>query len=85
MDIVYWLIFGLIAGVIAKFLMPGPEASSWIMTILLGIAGSMVGGYLGKTFLHIGGSDFIGSLLLAVLGACVLLAGYRLITGQQVT
>lgn len=82
MDILTWLVLGLVAGVLAKMVMPGAEANSWLMTILLGVAGAMVGGYLGST-LGIGVvSGFnLTSLALSVVGACVLLIGYRLIFG----
>ena len=82
MDILTWVLLGLVAGILAKWVMPGAEASSWVMTILLGIAGAMIGGYLGK-IMNIGDvSGFnLVSVTLSVLGACVLLFGYRLIFG----
>ena len=49
MNILGWLLFGLIVGAIAKFLMPGRDPGGWIVTILLGIAGSFVGGFLAST------------------------------------
>ena len=51
MNIIGWLLFGLIVGAIAKFLMPGRDPGGWIVTILLGIAGSFVGGFLASTLL----------------------------------
>ena len=51
MGILSWIIFGLIAGAIAKLLMPGRDPGGWIVTILLGIAGSFVGGFLASTLL----------------------------------
>lgn len=87
-----WIIFGLIAGVIAKALMPGKDPGGMIITILLGIAGAVIGGYIGSAIFGYGRTDsagsvtepgFIVSLILAVVGAIVLLAGYRLIKGRS--
>src|SRR3954463_6441109 len=80
MGIFAWIIFGLIAGAIAKLLMPGRDPGGWIITMLLGIAGAFVGGFIGRA---IWGSEGVnglnmGSIGLAVLGAVVLLALYRL-------
>jgi uncharacterized membrane protein YeaQ/YmgE (transglycosylase-associated protein family) len=71
---------GLIVGLLAKFIMPGKDPGGIIITILLGIAGAFVGGYLG-TFLGLGtvtGFNF-ASLLIAIGGAILLLMLYRLI------
>ena len=78
MGILAWIVFGLIAGAIAKFLMPGRDPGGCIVTTLLGIAGAVVGGFVGS-LLGLGGvNEFsIGSLLLAVLGAILLLWLYR--------
>src|SRR5256885_15320032 len=51
MNIIGWLLFGLVVGAIAKFLMPGRDPGGWIVTILLGIAGSFVGGFLASTIM----------------------------------
>src|SRR5712691_9362390 len=52
MNIIGWLLFGLIVGAIAKFLMPGRDPGGWIVTILLGIAGSFVGGFFASMLGH---------------------------------
>ncbi|HKO01984.1 MAG TPA: GlsB/YeaQ/YmgE family stress response membrane protein, partial [Thermoanaerobaculia bacterium] len=52
MHILGWLLFGLIVGAIAKFLMPGRDPGGWIVTILLGIAGSFVGGFIAQALTH---------------------------------
>ncbi len=80
MGILSWIVFGLIAGALAKFIMPGDDPGGFVITILLGIAGAFVGGFIG-TFLgfgSVGGFD-IRSFLIAVGGTLVLLAGYRMI------
>ena len=90
--IIGWIIFGLIAGLIAKAIMPGRDPGGFIITILLGIAGSLIGGFIGQAvfgYEH-GANDssdlsrpgFLMSLVLAVVGAIVLLALYRLIKGR---
>ncbi|MCA9499599.1 MAG: GlsB/YeaQ/YmgE family stress response membrane protein [Nitrospira sp.] len=83
MGIISWIVFGLIAGVLAKFLMPGRDPGGMIITILIGIAGAMVGGYI-STFLGFGdvsGFD-LRSLGIAIGGAFLLLVGYRIIKGD---
>ncbi len=78
MGILAWILFGLIAGVLAKWIMPGPDPGGIFVTILLGIAGALVGGLIA-TMLGFGGiSGFnIGSFLLAIAGAVLLLWIYR--------
>lgn len=81
MGILLWIVFGLIAGVIAKWVMPGRDPGGIIVTILLGIAGAVVGGYLATSFGYGSMTGFdIRSLLIAIGGAMLLLVGYRLIT-----
>ena len=79
-DLLGWIIFGLIAGVVAKLLMPGRDPGGFIITILLGIAGAVLGGYVAK-FLGITGGWLTG-FVMAVIGACLLLGIYRLIKGS---
>ena len=75
-----WIVFGLIAGAVAKLLMPGRDPGGIIITILLGVAGSVVGGYLATLlgFGEISGFD-MRSFVAAVGGSMVLLLGYRLL------
>lgn len=83
MGIISWIVFGLIAGILAKFLMPGKDPGGMIITILIGIAGAMVGGYI-STFLGFGdvsGFD-LRSLGIAIGGAFLLLVGYRILKGD---
>jgi uncharacterized membrane protein YeaQ/YmgE (transglycosylase-associated protein family) len=77
MGIIGWIIFGLIVGAVAKFLMPGRDPGGWIVTILLGIAGALVGGFLGRAVGWYGPNDAAG-FLMALVGALVLLGLYRL-------
>jgi uncharacterized membrane protein YeaQ/YmgE (transglycosylase-associated protein family) len=73
-----WILFGLVAGVIAKLLMPGRDPGGFIVTILLGIAGALLGGFLGRVLgLYAEGQS--AGLIMSILGAIVLLAIYRLV------
>ncbi|MGZ7032208.1 MAG: GlsB/YeaQ/YmgE family stress response membrane protein [Thermoanaerobaculia bacterium] len=81
MNIIGWLLFGLVIGAIAKFLMPGRDPGGWIVTILLGIAGSFVGGFLATTLL--GRQEQTAGWIGSIIGALVLLFVYRLIVGRR--
>jgi len=92
MAIIAYIILGLIAGLIAKAIMPGKDPGGLIITTLLGIVGSIIGGFIGSTLLGYGRVDSIGdvsrpgflmSLVLAVVGAIIVLAVYRLIRGRS--
>jgi len=94
LDVLAWIVFGLIAGAIAKAIMPGKDPGGVIITIVIGIIGSLIGGFIGRAFLGYGRINdtgdfsrpgFLMSLLLAVIGAIILLAGYRLIKGRSLT
>ena len=77
MNILWTLIIGLVVGAIAKFLMPGKDPGGFIITILLGIAGSFVGTYLGRA-LGLYGDGSAAGIIVSVLGAMLLLLIYRL-------
>ena len=84
MGILSWILMGLIVGVIAKLVMPGPDPGGIFITILLGIGGAFVGGYVGS-FLGLGSVTGLnlGSLLLAVGGAVLILILYRTIKKRR--
>jgi uncharacterized membrane protein YeaQ/YmgE (transglycosylase-associated protein family) len=84
MGILSWIVLGLIAGALAKWIMPGKDGGGLIITMLLGIAGAFVGGWLGS-FFGLGTTEglSIGSLLTATAGAFVLLFIYRQIKKSQ--
>ena len=86
MGLIVWVVFGLIAGAIAKLIMPGKDPGGVIVTIGLGIAGAVVGG-LVSTLLGFGSvSGFnLPSLFVAVAGALILLIGYRLLKKRTLT
>jgi len=78
MGVVAWILFGLIAGIIAKLIMPGRDPGGFIVTILLGVVGALIGGMIASLigFGTVTGFNF-GSFAVAVLGAILLLALYR--------
>lgn len=80
MGILTWIVFGAIAGFIAKFIMPGDDPGGFIVTIGIGIAGAFVGGFIGSVigFGDISGFD-LRSMAMAIVGALVLLFGYRIV------
>lgn len=71
-----WIVFGLVVGVIAKLVMPGRDPGGLVVTVLLGIAGAMVGGFLGRLAGFYGPGDAAG-LVMSTLGAIALLFVYR--------
>jgi uncharacterized membrane protein YeaQ/YmgE (transglycosylase-associated protein family) len=82
--LIFWIIVGLIAGALAKLVMPGDDPGGIIVTIILGIVGAVIGGYL-LSLLGIFTGGFIGSIIAGFIGAVILLAIYRLIIGGRRT
>ena len=83
MGILSWILFGLVVGVIAKLLMPGRDPGGFIVTILLGIAGALVGGFVGRAMGFYGENQGAGWIM-SILGAIVLLALYRMMARRTV-
>jgi uncharacterized membrane protein YeaQ/YmgE (transglycosylase-associated protein family) len=77
-----WIVFGLIVGVIAKLVMPGRDPGGLIVTMLLGIAGALLGGYIGHVLGWYGPNDNAG-FLMSIFGAIVLLALYRMLFARR--
>jgi uncharacterized membrane protein YeaQ/YmgE (transglycosylase-associated protein family) len=82
MSIIGWVILGLIAGAIAKAILPGRQGGGWIATLLLGIVGALLGGWLGSAIFGVDISSFwsLSTWLLAIGGAIVVLLIYGLLT-----
>ncbi|MEM9258009.1 MAG: GlsB/YeaQ/YmgE family stress response membrane protein [Bacteroidota bacterium] len=78
MGIIAWIVLGLLAGAIAKYLHPGPDPGGWIATLVIGVIGSVVGGFVFGLF-GMSGTDGLNlwSLIVAVVGAVICLAIYR--------
>jgi uncharacterized membrane protein YeaQ/YmgE (transglycosylase-associated protein family) len=84
MGIISWIVVGLIAGILGKLIMPGRDPGGFIITILIGMAGALVGGFVVRLLGGVGATGFnIWSILVATLGAIILLAIYRLIAGRR--
>ena len=83
-SIIAWIIIGLVAGALAKLIMPGDDPGGIIVTILIGIAGSFVGGFLARA-IGLGGGGWIWSIIVATIGAIILLALYRMLVGGRRT
>lgn len=80
MGIIAWIVFGLLAGLVAKLLMPGRDPGGFFITILIGIAGALVGGFIASGLGFGGITGFnLGSFVIAVAGAIVLLIAYRMV------
>ncbi|MFA7441197.1 MAG: GlsB/YeaQ/YmgE family stress response membrane protein [Sphingomonadaceae bacterium] len=77
-----WIIIGLIAGALAKWIMPGRDPGGIIVTILIGIAGGLLGGFIGS-LIGVGGGGNIWNLVLATAGAVLLLWIYRLVKSRS--
>ena len=80
MSIILFLLLGLVAGVIARFVVPGRDPMGWVGTIVLGCVGALVGGFLGKALFN--DSDGAG-LFAAVVGAVIVLLVYNAVTRRE--
>jgi uncharacterized membrane protein YeaQ/YmgE (transglycosylase-associated protein family) len=80
--IIGWIIIGLIAGALAKLIMPGDDPGGIFITIILGIAGALVGGFLAG-LIGIGGGGALWTIIIATIGAIILLAIYRAVAGGR--
>ena len=83
MAILSWIVFGLVVGIIAKLLMPGRDPGGFIITMLLGIAGALIGGFIGRAMGFYGPGQSAGWIM-SILGAVILLALYRMLVRSRV-
>lgn len=83
MGILSWILFGLVIGIIAKLLMPGKDPGGFIVTILLGIAGALLGGFIGRAMGFYGENESAGWII-SILGAVLLLGLYRMMVRRRV-
>jgi uncharacterized membrane protein YeaQ/YmgE (transglycosylase-associated protein family) len=83
MGILSWILFGLVIGIIAKLLMPGRDPGGFIVTILIGIAGALLGGFIGRTMGFYGQNEGAGWLM-SIGGAILLLVLYRMVARRRV-
>ncbi|CAN5178853.1 GlsB/YeaQ/YmgE family stress response membrane protein [soil metagenome] len=82
MGIIGWIVLGLVAGAIAKAILPGTQGGGWIITLILGVVGALLGGFIGSALFNIGLEGFfsIQTWLLAIGGAIIVLLIYGLVT-----
>ncbi|WP_306233946.1 GlsB/YeaQ/YmgE family stress response membrane protein [Agrococcus beijingensis] len=85
MGILGWIVLGLIAGAIAKLILPGRQGGGWIMTLILGVVGALLGGFIGSVLFNTGIEGFfdISTWLLAIGGAIIVLLIYGLLTKNR--
>jgi uncharacterized membrane protein YeaQ/YmgE (transglycosylase-associated protein family) len=83
MGILAWIVFGLVVGIIAKLLIPGRDPGGFIVTILIGIAGALLGGFIGRSMGFYGANQAAGWLM-SIGGAIVLLLLYRVVARRSV-
>ena len=84
MGVIGWIIFGLVVGIVAKFLMPVRDPGGFVITALLGIVGGLVGGFVGRAMGWYRDGDAVG-FFMAVIGAIIVLALYRFTIGRTAT
>jgi len=82
MEFLLWILFGLVVGVVAKFIIPGRDPGGMVLTIVLGIVGAVVGGWLGRV-LGLYRPGEVAGFIMAVVGAIVILALYRVVTSGR--
>jgi uncharacterized membrane protein YeaQ/YmgE (transglycosylase-associated protein family) len=82
MGIIGWIVLGLLAGAIAKAILPGSQGGGWIITLILGVVGALLGGFIGSVIFGVGLEGFfdITTWLLAIGGAIIVLLIYGLVT-----
>jgi len=85
MGFIAFLVLGLIAGAIAKLILPGRQGGGWIITLILGVIGALLGGFIGNAIFGVGLEEFfsIQTWLVAIAGALVVLVIYGAITGRS--
>jgi uncharacterized membrane protein YeaQ/YmgE (transglycosylase-associated protein family) len=83
LGVLSWIVFGFIVGAVAKLLTPGRDPGGFTVTILLGIAGSLVGGYIGQVLGWSGRSQGAG-FLMSIVGAIILLAIFHLVFARRI-
>ncbi|MHA6511164.1 GlsB/YeaQ/YmgE family stress response membrane protein [Tessaracoccus sp. Z1128] len=84
--IIAYIVIGLIGGAIAKAILPGRQGGGWVVTILLGIAGALLGGFLGGLIFNVSYSEIfsVSGLIFSVLGALLILVIYGFVTKNKV-
>ena len=86
MGFIGWIVLGLIAGAIAKAIKPGRQGGGWLATLLLGVVGAILGGWMGSALFNVGINSFwsLSTWLLAIVGSLVVLVLWGLLTRKKV-
>jgi uncharacterized membrane protein YeaQ/YmgE (transglycosylase-associated protein family) len=82
LSILGWIVFGLVVGALAKLVMPGRDPGGILVTIVLGIVGALLGGWLGRA-IGLYGPDEAAGFVMALIGALILLGLYRLLVARR--
>jgi len=82
MEILAWIVFGLLVGIVAKFLMPGDDPGGFVLTVAIGVLGALLGGWLGRNIGMYQMGEAAG-FIMSVVGSVVLLLLYRLIAPRR--
>jgi len=85
MNFLFFAIFGLVVGAIARFLMPGRDPGGFVITSIIGMVGSVLGAFLGRAAGMYNNSTQAGGWVMSILGAVVLLVIYRFVAGRSAT
>ncbi|GAB2903430.1 GlsB/YeaQ/YmgE family stress response membrane protein [Neomicrococcus lactis] len=82
MGFIGWIVLGLIAGAIAKAIMPGNQGGGWLMTLILGVVGAILGGWIGSALFNVNINEFwsISTWLLAIVGSLIVLVIWGFVT-----
>ena len=83
MSIILFLLFGLIVGAIARFVVPGSERGGWVISMVLGVAGSLLGALLGRVLGIYSEGETTGGFFMSLLGAVILVAGYHALARRR--
>ena len=83
MHIILFLVFGLIVGALARFIVPGHEKGGWVISMLLGVGGSLLGALVGRALGVYTEGQTTGGFFMSLLGAVVLVAGYHAIARRR--
>ena len=85
MGIIGWIVLGLLAGAIAKAIMPGTQGGGWLATLVLGVVGALIGGFIGSAIFNIGLDTFwsLQTWIVAILGALLVLVIWGFVTKNR--
>jgi uncharacterized membrane protein YeaQ/YmgE (transglycosylase-associated protein family) len=83
MNLILFLIFGLVVGALARLIVPGKEPGGWLVSMVLGVAGAFLGGLIGRAFGMYGSDVTRGGFIMSLLGAVILVAAYHAVTRRR--